>query len=278
MGNDLSGRRALVTGGGHGIGAAIALALAGAGADVAAGYGRSGVAAQNVVARAAEHGVRTTAIGADVTVTSEVDALVAQAVEFLGGLDILVCNAGHLVGRQTVEEMRDEHFDAVVSVNLGSTFRTVRAAIPHLRRNGWGHIVSMSQPVDLDWLPGHIAYGISKMGMTMMALGLAGELAPDNIAVNALWPVTIVESQASKNWALGDPSMWRKADILADCVVEIVKHEPAELTGQALLDEPFLRSLGVTDFERYNVVPGSKPPALEDLWEGMAAGRAPGGR
>ena len=132
MGNDLSGRRALVTGGGHGIGAAIALALAGAGADVAVGYGRSGVAAQDVVGRAAEHGVRTTAIGADVTVTSEFDALVTQAVEFLGGLDIAVCNAGHLVGRQTVAEM-DEHFDAVVSVNLGSTFRTVRAAIPHLR-------------------------------------------------------------------------------------------------------------------------------------------------
>ncbi len=144
MGNDLSGRRALVTGAGHGIGAAIALALAEAGADVAVGYGRSAAAAQKVVNLAADHGVRATAIGADVTVTHEVDSLVKRAVEFLGGLDIVVCNAGHLVGRQTIEHMGDEHFDAVVSVNLGSTFRTVRAAIPHLRGSTAGRVVTMA--------------------------------------------------------------------------------------------------------------------------------------
>ncbi len=189
MGNDLSGRRALVTGAGHGIGAAIALALAEAGADVVVGYGRSAVTAQEVVDRAAEHGVRTTAIGADVTVTEEVDALVSRAVEFLGGLDIVVCNAGHLVGRRTVEEMGDEHFDAVVSVNLGSTFRTVRAAIPHLRSSPAGRVVTMaSLAAHNGGGPGSAVYAAAKAGIIGLAKGLAKELAADGVTVNALAP------------------------------------------------------------------------------------------
>ena len=189
MGNDLSGRRALVTGAGHGIGAAIALALAEAGADVVVGYGRSAVAAQEVVDLAAEHGVRTTAIGADVTVTEEVDALVTRAVEFLGGLDIVVCNAGHLVGRQTVEEMGDEHFDAVVSVNLGSTFRTARAAIPHLRSSPAGRVVTMaSLAAHNGGGPGSAVYAAAKAGIIGLTKGLAKELAADGVTVNALAP------------------------------------------------------------------------------------------
>ena len=189
MGNDLSGRRALVTGAGHGIGAAIAVALAEAGADVAVGYGRSAGAAQEVVDLAAEHGVRTTAIGADVTVTEEVDALVSRAIELLGGLDIVVCNAGHLVGRRTVEEMGDEHFDAVVSVNLGSTFRTVRAAIPHLRASPAGRVVTMaSLAAHNGGGPGSAVYAAAKAGIIGLTKGLAKELAADAITVNALAP------------------------------------------------------------------------------------------
>ena len=189
MNNELSGRRALVTGAGHGIGAAIALALAQAGADVAVGYGQSAVAAQEVVALATEHGVRATAIGADVTVTGEVDALVTRAVEFLGGLDIVMCNAGHLIGRHTVEEMSDEHFDAVVSVNLGSTFRTVRAAIPHLRTSSAGRVVTMaSMAAHNGGGPGAAVYAAAKAGIIGLTKGLAKELAADAITVNALAP------------------------------------------------------------------------------------------
>jgi len=189
MGNDLSGRRALVTGAGHGIGAAIALALAEAGADVAVGYGRSAAAAQKVADLAADHGVRATAIGGDVTVTREVDALVSEAVEFMGGLDIVVCNAGHLVARQTIEQMGDEHFDAVVSVNLGSTFRTVRAAIPHLRASAAGRVITMaSLAAHNGGGPGSAVYAAAKAGIIGLTKGLAKELAADAITVNALAP------------------------------------------------------------------------------------------
>ena len=189
MGNDLSGRRALVTGAGHGIGAAIALALAEAGADVAVGYGRSAAAAQKVADLAADRGVRATAIGGDVTVTREVDALVSEAVEFLGGLDIVVCNAGHLVARQTIEQMGDEHFDAVVSVNLGSTFRTVRAAIPHLRASAAGRVITMaSLAAHNGGGSGSAVYAAAKAGIIGLTKGLAKELAADAITVNALAP------------------------------------------------------------------------------------------
>jgi citronellol/citronellal dehydrogenase len=118
-------------------------------------------------------------------------------------------------------------------------------------------------------VPGRIAYAISKLGMTLLTVGLAEEVKAHNIAVNSLWPVTIIESQASINHALGTPAMWRKPDILVDCVVRLVGKEPAAFTGQAVLDEDFLRSEGVTDFSRYACVPGTKPPRLS--WTGLPA-------
>jgi 3-oxoacyl-[acyl-carrier protein] reductase len=187
---DLSGRRALVTGAGHGIGAAIAEGLAAAGADVVVHYGRSAGPAAEVVERIGALGRKATAIGADVTVTAEVDRLVGEAVGFLGGLEILVCNAGHLVGRSPVAEMTDEHFGKVVEVNLGATFRTVRAAIPHLRAAGpAGRVVTMaSLAAHNGGGPGAAVYAASKAGVVGLTKGLAKELGPAGITVNALAP------------------------------------------------------------------------------------------
>jgi len=111
-------------------------------------------------------------------------------------------------------------------------------------------------------VPGRIAYAISKLGMTLLTHGLAAEVRPHNVAVNSLWPVTIIESQASINWGLGRPERWRKPDILVDCVLRLAAKEPAALTGQALLDEDFLRGEGVTDFSGYACVPGTEPPRM----------------
>jgi 3-oxoacyl-[acyl-carrier protein] reductase len=187
---DLTGRRALVTGAGHGIGAGIAEALAAAGADVVVHYGHSAGPAAEVVERIGALGRKATAIGADVTVTAEVDRLVDEAVGFLGGLEILVTNAGHLVGRSPVAEMTDEHFSKVVEVNLGSTFRTVRAAIPHLRAaGGAGRVVTMaSLAAHNGGGTGAAVYAASKAGVIGLTKGLAKELGPAGITVNALAP------------------------------------------------------------------------------------------
>jgi citronellol/citronellal dehydrogenase len=100
---------------------------------------------------------------------------------------------------------------------------------------------------------------ISKFGMTMVALGLAEEVRDAGVGACALWPATIIESQATINYHLGDPSMWRKADILADAILAIVTSPPLRYTGKALIDEDVLAENGVTDFDRYACVPGSKP-------------------
>lgn len=157
---DLTGRRALVTGAGHGIGAAIALGLARAGADVIVHHGHSADSAERVVADISALGRKSTAIAADVTDVTAVERLVDESVAFLGGLDIVVVNAGHLVGRVPVADMTEEHFRSVIDVNLVSAFRTCRAALPHVREAGRaGRIILMaSQAAHDGGGPGATAY------------------------------------------------------------------------------------------------------------------------
>jgi len=128
----------------------------------------------------------------------------------------------------------------------------------------------MSPPVDMGMVPGKVAYSISKFGMSMLALGLGQEVGKHNIAANALWPATMIESFASINFGLGGPAQWRKADILADATLAIVGHEPPSLTGQTLLDEQILKKVGVTDFDPYLCVPDGKP--IRIAGDGSVAG------
>ena len=275
----LQERVAVVTGSSRGVGRACALALAREGVRIV-------VAAKSVrererlpgtihtVAREVEEaGSEALPVACDLRDREQIAALIEATMERFGRLDILVNNAGALWW-EPVMQTPAKRFDLVMKINLEAAFFACQAAIPHMQANGWGHIINMSPPVDLAKLPGHVAYFVSKYGMTMLALGLAEELRDDGIAANALWPVTMIDSQATRNWGLGEPSQWRKADILADAVVQMVKQAPAELTGQALLDEPFLRSAGVTDFEKYSVVPGSEIPSLEEIWRARLGDRS----
>src|SRR5947199_255201 len=135
-----------------------------------------------------------------------------------------------------------------------------RAIALGLARAGCGVVIAAKSTEPTDTLPGRIAYAISKLGMTLLTHGLAEEVRAHNVAVNSLWPVTVIESQASINWGLGSPGQWRKPDILVDCVLRLAAKEPGAVTGQALLDEDFLRGEGVTDFAGYACVPGTSPP------------------
>jgi 3-oxoacyl-[acyl-carrier protein] reductase len=189
MTNALTGTRALVTGAGHGIGRAIAVGLAAAGADVAVHFGHSADAAVDTAAAIEALGRRAKAFQADVTVTSDVDRLVDEAAGFLGGLDVLVCNAGHLIARVPVAEMTDEHFAAVVDVNLTATFRTCRAALPHLAAADHPRIVTMSSlAAHNGGGPGSVPYAAAKAGIRGFTKALAKEVAGDGITVNAVAP------------------------------------------------------------------------------------------
>ena len=263
----LSGRVAVITGASRGIGKAIALGLAQAGCAIVVAA-RSETSTEklpgtihDVVREIEAVGGRALAVACDVRDESQIEALASRTLDTFGRIDILINNAGALWWRPLTETPA-KRFDLVMGVNARAAFLCCRAAIPSMKARRWGHIINMSPPMDLSIVPGRIAYAISKLGMTMLSLGLAEELRGDNIAVNSLWPVTIIESQASINWGLGTPAMWRKPDILVDCVLRLVSKDPATITGQALLDEDFLRGEGVTDLSRYACVPGTEPSRI----------------
>src|SRR5262249_29889011 len=197
----------------------------------------------------------------DVREADQVDAMARATLDRFGRIDVLINNAGALFW-QPLLETPAKRFDLVMGVNVRPAFLCAGAVLPALIERRWGHIINMSPPLDLALVPGRIAYAISKLGMTLLTHGLAEEVRPHNVAVNSLWPVTVIESQASITWHLGTPETWRKADILVDCVLRLVRKEPAEVTGRALLDEDFLREEGISDFSGYACVPGTEPPRL----------------
>lgn len=259
---------AFITGASRGIGKAIALKLAREGYDVA-------VAAKSVkddprlpgtIYTAAEeiarHGTRVLPVPCNVADLASVDAAVERTLDEFGRVDVVVNNAGALWWRN-LDETPMKRFDLVMDVNVRGAFAVTAGFLPAMKAQGSGHIVMMSPPIDLAYLPGHIAYMISKFGMTMIVLGLAEELKGTGIHATALWPRTIIESYATINYRLGDPSVWRKADIMADAVFEIVRH-PEASSGKAVLDEDLLRAVGYTDFERYNCLPDSQPQDLDE--------------
>jgi citronellol/citronellal dehydrogenase len=116
-------------------------------------------------------------------------------------------------------------------VNVRGTYLCCYHTLPHLIENGWGHVVTMSPPISADPSPGRVAYATTKMGMTRIALGVAAEHKKDNVASNALWPATLIESQATINWGMEDRSRWRSPEILSDATMEILKSKPKTLTA-----------------------------------------------
>jgi citronellol/citronellal dehydrogenase len=271
----LAGKVAIITGASRGIGRALALGLAQAGCHIVIAAKSTTPTAKlpgsifTVAGEVEALGAQALPVQVDVRDDAQIEALAARTLERFGRIDVLINNAGalHWTGLLDTPARR---FDLVMSVNARAAFLCCRAVLPSMIERRRGHIINMSPPMEMSMVPGRIAYAISKLGMTLLSLGLAEEVRHHNIAVNSLWPVTIIESQASINWQLGTPEQWRKPDILVDCVLRLVQKEPAELTGQALLDEDFLRAEGVTDFSGYACVPGTQPPLLS--WPGIYRG------
>ena len=265
--SDLSGRVAFVTGASRGVGKAIALALARAGADVV-------VAAKTETpnerlpgtihdtAREVEAlGRRALALPLDIRDDDAVERATKGALDKLGRVDFLVNNAGALYWHPLADTPL-RRFDLVMGVNVRGAFACTHHLLPAMRAQRYGHVLMMSPPVEPSAAGGKIAYAISKFGMTLIAHGLAEEVRDDNVAANALWPATMIESLATINWGLGDRTLWRKPEILADATLRIFAKEPRTFTGNALIDEDFLRAEGVTDFSGYRCDPAHEPPRV----------------
>jgi citronellol/citronellal dehydrogenase len=262
----LAHRVVFITGASRGIGRACALACAREGADVVIAA-KTEVASDprlpgtiHEVAREVEAlGRRALALKLDVRDADACEAAVAQALERFGRVDALVNNAGALYWADVVETPV-KRFDLVLGVNARAAFVLSRAVLPGMIERGFGHVIMMSPPVDPAAVAHHGVYAVSKFGMTLLALAIAEETRGKNVTAHALWPATAIESYATRNFGLGEPEAWRKADIVADALVALLARDPSVRTGQAWIDEEVLREEGVTDFAKYQCVPGVEPP------------------
>jgi citronellol/citronellal dehydrogenase len=271
---DLQGKTLFITGASRGIGKAIALRAAVDGANIAIAAktaephpklpGTIYSAAGEVEAA----GGRALPLQVDIRDEDQVLAAVAKTVETFGGIDVLVNNASAISLTSTLETPM-KRFDLMWGVNARGTYLCSQACIPHLRKAANPHILTLSPPLNLDpkWFEHHVAYTIAKYGMSLCVLGMAEEFKPDGIAVNALWPRTVIHTAAlAMLGGMSPPENCRKPEIVADAAYAILTRDSRSQTGRFLIDEDVLREAGVSDFEQYAVTPGK--PLHPDLFLG----------
>lgn len=262
----MSDKVAFITGASRGIGLAVAHRLAAQGWSivVAAKTTEPHPKLEGTIFTAQkdleQHGGEVLAVRCDVTDAASVEAAAEQTLERFGRIDAVINNAGALWWKR-MDETPLNRFDLVMNVNARGAYNVTFAFLPQMMQQRSGHVIVMAPPVNREMIPGRIAYSISKMGMTLIAYGIAEEYRDQNIYGTALWPATLIESQATINHRMGDESQWRKADIMADATLEALNH-PELSNGKALIDEDLLRQVGYTDFDRYNCVPGSTPMSI----------------
>jgi len=269
----LAGKTLFITGASRGIGLAIALRAARDGANIAiaAKTAEPHPRLSGTIYTAAEEieraGGKALPLVVDVRDEAVVrDALDRTAARF-GGVDIVVNNAS-AISLTPVADTDMKRFDLMHQINARGTFVVSKWAIPHLEKAANPHILMISPPLDMQekWFAPHTAYSMSKFGMSLVVLGLAGELRSRNIAVNALWPRTVIATAAIQNLLGGDARMRqaRKPEIMADAAHAVFCKPARELTGRFLIDDNFLAECGVTDFERYRIDPAQ--PLARDFF------------
>jgi citronellol/citronellal dehydrogenase len=258
----LKGKTLFITGGSRGIGLAIALKAAADGANIA-------IAAKTVEPHPKLEGTIHTAASAiekagghalplavDVREEAAVKAALEATAAHFGGIDIVVNNAS-AIQLTPVAETDMRRFDLMHQINARGTFMVSKYAISYLAKTANPHILMLSPPLDMQekWFAPYTAYAMAKFGMSLVVLGLAGELR-GKVAVNALWPRTTIATAAILNLLGGEAMMRRsrKPEILAEAAYRIF-HKPKSFTGNFLIDDTFLAGEGVTDFDQYRVDP-----------------------
>ncbi len=259
----LRGKTVFMSGGSRGIGLAIAKRVAADGANVAliAKTAEPHPKLPGTVYTAAEEieaaGGKALPIVGDIRFEDQVDAAVAATVEAFGGIDVCVNNASAIALLNT-EALPMKAYDLMQDINTRGTYVVSRSCIPHLKHSENPHILTLSPPLNMKphWFGNHVAYSIAKYGMSMCTLGMATELAAEGIAVNSLWPRTIIATAAVQNLLGGDEAMRcsRRPEILADAAYEIVGRPSREHTGNFYIDDEVLAEAGVTDLSPYAFV------------------------
>jgi citronellol/citronellal dehydrogenase len=264
----LAGKKIFITGGSRGIGLAIALRAAADGASIAIAAKTAEVNPKlpgTIYSAAAEieaAGGTALPIQCDLRDESQIEAAVKLAADTFGGIDILINNASAINLTKT-EATPAKRFDLMFDVNVRGTFLTSQAVIPYLRESAAAgrnpHILNLSPPLSMKpvWFKNHVAYTMAKYGMSMCVLGMAAEFKRDGIAVNALWPRTVIDTAALQMIPGIDAAAGRTPAILADAAYIIFNRPSAECSGNFFVDDELLASEGITDLEKYSVTPGT---------------------
>ena len=270
----LAGQRIFITGGSRGIGLAIALRAAQDGAHIAiaAKTAEANPKLPGTIFSAAKDieaaGGKALPIQCDIRDEAQIEAAIAKTAEEFGGIDILVNNASAINLTRT-DQTPAKRFDLMFDVNVRGTFLTSQAALPYLRKSAEEgrnpHILNLSPPLSMKavWFKNHVAYTMAKYGMSMCVLGMAEEFKRDGIAVNALWPRTVIDTAALQMIPGIDALAGRKPEILADAAHIIFNRNAKECTGNFFVDDMVLASEGITDLEKYSVTPGTKDFLLD---------------
>lgn len=263
----LKNKTVLITGASRGIGKAIAIRLAKEGANiiVAAKSVEENAKLGGTIFSAAKEiesaGGQALAVQCDIRYEEQINNVVTRAVQKFGGIDIVVNNAS-AISLTTTEQTEPKRYDLMNDINVRGTFFVTKACIPYLKKSSNAHILSLSPPISMNpkWFTGHVAYTITKFNMSMMAIGWAAELKKYNIASNALWPRTTIDTAAVRNLLGGDAlaKMSRSPEILADSAYYIFSQPAASCTGNCFIDEEVLIKEGITNFDNYAVVQGGK--------------------
>jgi len=268
--SNLKGKTVFITGASRGIGLAIAIRAARDGANVVIAA-KSDVpnpklpgTIHSAATAVAEAGGKALAIRCDIREEDQVKAAVRETVETFGGIDILVNNASAIWLHGTLDTPM-KRFDLMSQVNSRGTFMCSQICLPHLLKAENPHILTLAPPINLDpkWWAPHTGYTLAKMGMSFVTLGLAEEFK-GKVAVNALWPRTVIATDAINMIPGVELSKCRTPEILSDAAHAIFVTPYSQLSGQFILDEDFLRERGASDFDRYAVDPSQTP--LPDLF------------
>jgi citronellol/citronellal dehydrogenase len=273
---NLNGKTIFISGASRGIGLAIAKRCAADGANVAIAAkttepnpklpGTIYSAAQEIEAA----GGRCLPLQVDIREEAQVVEAARQTAEKFGGIDMLINNAS-AINLTPTEATPIKRFDLMMGVNMRGTYLCTQACLPYLKasagRKRNPHVLTLSPPLNMDprWFAPHVAYTMAKYGMSLCVLGHAEEFRPYGIAVNALWPRTVIQTAALQMIPGVRPEHCRSVDIMADAAYAVLTSEAASTTGNFFIDEEVLGRTGVTEFGKYSVVPGSKQ-LLPDLF------------
>lgn len=270
--NDFKNKTAVITGASRGIGRAIALKLAAQGANIVIlaktkePHAKLQGTIDSVADEVREAGGQSLAIQVDVRSEEQIEMAVKKTVDAFGGIDILVNNASAISLTKTLDTPA-KRFDLMFGVNVRATFLTSQACLPYLLKSKNPHILTLSPPLSLKskWFKDHVAYTMSKYGMSMCTLGMSAEFMSQGVAVNSLWPKTTIATAAVEyNFPKEILDASRTTDIMADAALIILNKNSRDFSGNFCIDEDLLRQEGVNNFDKYAVKPGTK--LMADLY------------